>query len=172
MAGTETSKGQLVIESQANVQVKILEVSGDERMDTGELQIEPDSLTRLRSGQYEITLDAASDSFTVTNESFTIRNGQTVVARILPKAVMETQVLTANGSMVDHAGGEASANRLTELVYDGQTLDTWLQRLKFERNSDEITRVLTAIAALSDVSLRDIWNNRWSSSLSLGECHD
>lgn len=123
-----------------------------ERTQVDELQIEPGTkTTRLKSGKYEITLDAASDSFGLTNGTFTIRNGQTVVATITPRSKQAEE---------DRATIEASEPhgdpRLTEVVYDGETLDAWLQRLEFERNPEEITRALTAIKTLANASLRDV----------------
>lgn len=153
----ETNKGQLVIDSQANVQVKILRVNDGDRKNVEELQIQPGTqTTRLRSGQYEIILDAASDSLSVTNESFTIRNGQTVVARIMPQRSPEPTVTVHESRDTHSADATADSNRLDELVYDGQNLSTWLQRLQFERNPREVSQALKAIAALADTSLREV----------------
>lgn len=143
----ETSKGQLVIESDADLQVKLLAVDATgKRTEVDDLQIQPGTrATKLRSGKYEITLDAASDSFGITNGSFTIRNGDTIVAKITPK---ERERISTNKLATDQ--------RLETVVYDGETLNTWLLRLKYERDPQQITLALNALIALADESVRDI----------------
>lgn len=76
----ETSKGQLVIDSaDANVHVKLLK----DGLEVDALQIQPGTkTTRLRGGKYEIVIDAPSNHFTISNQQFTIRNGETIVAKI------------------------------------------------------------------------------------------
>jgi serine/threonine protein kinase len=153
----ETSKGQLVIDSQADVQVKIVAIDeSGKQSDVDELQISPGSkATRLKSGKYEIVLDSASDSFGVTNGAFTIRNGQIVVATITPKTN------TANSEQIAQVNIGTRPEvvedpRLNEVVYDGETLDTWLRRLKFERNAKEVERTLFALDALAAPSLQEV----------------
>lgn len=143
----ETNKGQLVIESEADVQVKLLSVDeAGTRTEVDDLQIEPGTkATRLRSGKYEITLDTASDSFGITNGAFTIRNGETIVAKITPK---ETSAASSTFP--------AEYKRLDTIVYDGETLDTWLRRLKYERDPAKVTQALDAISALGDKGVRDL----------------
>lgn len=148
----ETSKGQLVIDSNVDVQVKIVKLEEGQQSAVEELEIQPGTQsTRLRSGKYSITLDSASDSFSVRNGTFVIRNGQTVIASITPKGdsnQAKASEENTKGSVEDH--------RLTEIVYDGQTLETWIGRLKFERNPDEINRTLNALSALTEPSLREV----------------
>jgi hypothetical protein len=117
------------------------------RSNIDELLIEPGTkTTRLRNGNYEITLDAASDSFSVTNDRFTIRNGQTVVATISSKSSSEVAGIPQ----------VAEDARLNNIVYAGESLDTWLRRLRFERSPEEIDRALTAIHALASADLQDV----------------
>ncbi|MCA9135631.1 MAG: protein kinase [Planctomycetales bacterium] len=154
----ELGKGQLVIDSQADVHVKIVSVDDQgQRAEVDDLQIEPGTkTTRLKSGKYQITIDAASDSFAVTNQTFSIRNGQTVVATITSKPNAADAKFRAIDAAIDGNVSQAEDPRLNEVVYDGETLDTWLRRLKFERNPEEVTRALTAIFALADKDLRDV----------------
>lgn len=143
----ETSKGQLVIESEADVQVKLLSVDeSGERTEVDDLQIEPGTqATKLRSGKYEITLDAVSDSFGITNGVFTIRNGETIVAKITPKESGQApQAIILQDK------------RLDTVVYDGETLDTWLRRLKYERSLGQTATALSAILALAEESVSDL----------------
>ncbi len=150
----ETSKGQLVIDSEADVQVKLVAVDDEgKRSDVDELKIEPGTKsTRLKSGKYEITLDSPSDAFGVTNGSFTIRRGETVVATISHKAASngEVKVATADESPA------AEDPRLNQVVFDNETLDTWLRHLEFERNPVEVTRTLLAVKELASEELRDV----------------
>jgi len=149
----ETSKGQLVIDSEADVSVKIVGVDDSgKRSDVEQLKIVPGTkTTRLRSGKYEITIDAASDSFGLTNGNFTIQNGQTIVATI--KRTPSTIDVPA---AVNPAVAAPEDARLNEVVYDNEKLDTWLRRLKFERNPEEISRALNAIERLASRELRDL----------------
>ncbi len=149
----ETSKGQLVIDSNVDVQVKIVKLEEGQQSAVEELEIQPGTQsTRLRSGMYRITLDSASDSFSVRNGTFVIRNGQTVVASITPKS--DSNEAKANEENTQ--GSNVEDNRLTEILYDGQTLDTWIRRLKFERNPTEVNRTLNALEKLSEPSLREV----------------
>ncbi len=150
----ETGKGQLVIDSEADVQVKIVAVDeGGQRVEVEQLQIEPGTqATRLKSGKYEITIDAGSDSIGVTNGSFTIQRGQTVVATITQKGSTEDQA--ANRAVPSDIAPEDP--RLNQIVFDNETLDTWLRKLEFERNPSEIARALTAIQELASDDLRDV----------------
>ncbi|WP_149499180.1 protein kinase domain-containing protein [Roseiconus lacunae] len=154
----ELRKGQLVIDSEADVQVKIVSVdSQGQRAEIDELRIEPGTkVTRLQAGKYEITLDAPSDSFGVTNKTFSIRNRETVVATIVRKASEPDS--DENALETDRMIAEATPEdpRLNEVVYDGETLDTWLRRLKFERNPKEVSRTIHAINSLADESLREV----------------
>lgn len=154
----ETGKGQLVIDSQADVHVKIVSVDGQgNREDVDDLQIEPGTkTTRLKSGRYEITIDAASDSFGVTNQTFSIRNGQTVVATITPKIQSGQRNVGAVEPTNEAIDAQTEDPRLSEVVYDGETLDTWLRRLKYERNPEEVSRTLNAIRALANEDLKDV----------------
>jgi serine/threonine protein kinase len=149
----ETSKGQLVINSEADVSVKIVGVDDSgKRSEVEQLKIVPGTkTTRLRSGKYEITMDAASDSFGLTNGNFTIQNGQTIVATI-----KRTPSTIDVPTVANPAVAAPEDARLTEVVYDNEKLDTWLRRLKFERNPQEITRTLNAISRLASLELRDL----------------
>ena len=73
----ELQKGQLVIQSDANVQVKLVR----DGKTVEQLTIQPGAqVTRLRADQYEIVVNAPSDQISIDKESFTLRQGETVVA--------------------------------------------------------------------------------------------
>ncbi len=150
----ETSKGQLVIESDsADVQVKLVKDGGE----ASELHIAPGTqTTRLRSGKYEIIIDSPSDNFRVSqNQEFTIRNGETIVAKVTTNKIPNStpspqQIVSALGSKVPQD------ERLETVVYDGYSLDVWLRRLKFERSSNKIKEALSAISAMSGEEVSDL----------------
>lgn len=156
----ETSKGQLVIESD-NVALQVNLLKDGEQ--TQELQIEPGAQsTRLRAGQYEIVIDSPSDNFSISNRQFAIHNGQTVVARITTKDKQTAGVsgLAASEAAVAAKDSRDTApsndKRLDEVVFDGATLDVWLRRLKFERSEMEQMKAIVAISAIADDSVRDL----------------
>ena len=149
----ETSKGQLVIESDnADVQVKLVK----DGQEASELHIEPGTqTTRLRGGKYEILIDSPSDNFTVSNQQFTIRNGETVVAKITtrPSASAFPSPIDIKNSL---RSGATEDKRLNAVVYEGESLDIWLRRLKFERSSEKIKETLAAINAIADENVSDL----------------
>lgn len=158
----DTGKGQLVIESvDANVEIKLRQ---DGKI-LDELRIEPGTkVTRLWGGKYEIVLDAGSDSFAVSNDSFTIRRGETVIARITPKQSTEelnpatTLEPASDSSTNNFPSGESPTadERLDQVVFKGETLDTWLRRVKFERGIEERKEALSAVSALASPELSDL----------------
>jgi serine/threonine protein kinase len=76
----ETSKGQLVIESDVdNVSIKLLK---DGKPVDGIQVSHGTTSTRLNADNYEITIDGPSDGLVIDNDKFTLKNGETVVARI------------------------------------------------------------------------------------------
>jgi len=153
----DTGKGQLVIESvDANVEIKLRQ---DGKV-LDELRIEPGTkVTRLWGGKYEILLDAGSDNFSVSNDSFTIRRGETVIARITPKqSTNSINPGTTGEAASNFAPSESSTvdERLDQIVYKGETLDTWLRRLRFERDTEEREEALGAVLALASPELSDL----------------
>ncbi len=152
----ETSKGQLVIESEnANLQVKLLK-EGEEAT---ELHIEPGvQTTRLRGGKYEIVIDAPSDNFTISNQHFTIRNGETIVAKISSREANSLSPAPSQPVSPQslRSALAASDKRLETVVYEGDSLDVWLRRLKFERSDEKIKQALAAIYAMSDENVSDL----------------
>lgn len=165
----ETSKGQLVIESvDASVTAKIRQ----DGQVIDELRIEPGTeITKLWGGKYEITLDAGSDSFSLSNESFTIRRGETVVARVSQRSGAASNTdSNFSDDLAQHRDSEPDGersdigqpsdsqprdNRLDEIVYDGETLDTWLRRVRFERSPVNRSAALSAVAALATPELSE-----------------
>jgi serine/threonine protein kinase len=76
----EVDKGQLIIESDVdNVHVKVLR----QREPVAGIQISHGATsTRLQADRYEITIDGPSDGLVIDKNEFTLKSGETVVARI------------------------------------------------------------------------------------------
>ena len=149
----ETSKGQLVIESEnVDVQVKLVK----DGKEASELHIEPGTqTTRLRGGEYEIIIDSPSDNFTVSKHEFTIRSGETVVAKITTKeagAASEASIAGSHPSLP----APPSDKRLDEVVYEGDSLDVWLRRLKYERSQEKVKEALDAVNAMAGENVSDL----------------
>ncbi len=82
----ETSKGQLVIESDnANIRVRVL--SNGREYDEMELHPGANS-TRLFAGQYEIEIDGPIDQYTLDKNQFTLQRGGVIVAKVVQREAM------------------------------------------------------------------------------------
>lgn len=145
----DTSKGQLVIDSKdANVQVKLRK----DGQVAKELTITPGQhSTKLWGGEYEIEIDSPSDRFTVSNQQFSILRGDIVVASIRTQPDNSASEKVPDSPQTPEP---IEDERLTEIVYEGDTLDTWLRRLKYETKIEERERALNAIAGLLSPDLK------------------
>ena len=150
----ETSKGQLVIDSEANVQVRLVSVDeSGAKTDIDDLKIMPGTkATRLRSGKYEIVLEGASDSFVVHNGSFSIRNGEVIVATVTKKDAADA----ATKPTVDATKVSQTDPRLDGIVYEGKSLREWLVVLRSERSVTELDKGLSSLLGIADKSVEDI----------------
>ncbi|MEM7476373.1 MAG: protein kinase, partial [Planctomycetota bacterium] len=145
----ETSKGQLVIESESDVSIRIVEEDSDKVVD--ELQIEPGTkVTRLKSGKYEIVIDAPSDRYRLSFDTFTIRNGQTVVARVTQGRSGFVPDLRSTKTAGDP---DYSASQYT---YEGKTLDEWLHLIQYDRSPGKSTEALIAVRSMASPDTREI----------------
>ena len=154
----DTTRGQLVIESEADVHVKLARVEPTGTTDTiDDLHIQPGSqATRLWSGTYQITIDAASDLVAISRDTFSIQHGETVVARVTSRARNSTTQATDHPAYAAQLPTRGVDPRLDHVVYNGESLDTWVRRLENERNPEKLAEATTAITALASPELRDI----------------
>ena len=75
----DTQKGQLVIDSQVPVTLKLRDAKGTER----EVSVKTGATkTKLFAGSYELELDSASDQVTLDQNQIEIRRGEVVIARV------------------------------------------------------------------------------------------
>ncbi|XZE18658.1 serine/threonine protein kinase [Pirellulaceae bacterium SH449] len=150
----ETSRGQLVIDSEANVQVRLVSVDDSgSKTDIDDLQIMPGTkATRLRSGKYEIILEGASDSFVVHNGSFSIRNGEVVVATVTKK----DSAAAGDKPTVEAVPPSPSDPRLDGIVYEGKSLRKLLETIRYERSISELEKAISAFDGIADPSVDDL----------------
>ncbi len=93
--------------------------------------------TRLRADKYEVVIDGPSDGLTIENDQFTLKKGETVVARI-----------RLDQSLESSPAENAPTTSKSTPVYEGQTLDQWLNVVRTDRSPQEILKALTACSAL------------------------
>lgn len=144
----ETQKGLLVIESDAEATVKLLK---DEK-DYQEFQVQPGpNSRRIYAGKYEVFLAEGSDSLKLTQEQISVTRGGTSIARLhwdkpTPAAGENSRgdPLVGNGNV-----GSSSVRPITEPVFRGKTLSTYLNMLSYERSSEGLGEALVAIKALT-----------------------
>ncbi len=141
----ETQKGQVVVESEV-AEVRVRVVSDGKEVDDIQLSQGVNSI-RLRAGKYELLIDSPTDSITMSNQAFVLKNGETVVARIR----------RVESSMAPDAGAQASPGTRPDVpVYSGKSLDEWLAILDRERAYPQVKESLEAILGLATKSDRDI----------------
>ncbi|HBE69948.1 MAG TPA: hypothetical protein DDW52_17520, partial [Planctomycetaceae bacterium] len=91
----ELTKGKLIIDSEAPVTIRLV----DEANRTKQLNIQPGvTTTRLRDGKYEISLATESDRVILSESAFSIRRGETEVARVQKIAGGSTDSSVAIGT--------------------------------------------------------------------------
>lgn len=150
----EMQKGQLVIDSEvADVSVKLLQ--DGETIDTLRLEVGATS-TRLAAGSYEVLIDSPSDSIVVDKNQLLIKRGGTTVARVTEKAATEVPLLSdAMQSMSrllvherDEYSSLAQSATARQPVYEGRTLEDWIDQLARDRSPKAMGDALYAIKAM------------------------
>ncbi len=142
----ETSKGQIVIQSEAaEIQVRLMR-DGDEVED---LTVQHGvNSTRVRAGNYEVVIDQPSDAWVISDNTFTLRQGETVVTRITRRGPGER--VDAQPTLADAQAAPASAVAPPAgPTYEGKTLDEWLALFERERSPAELAAAFEAIEALA-----------------------
>src|SRR5690606_15058081 len=113
----ETSNGQIVIQSEAEgVQVRLMR-DGDEVED---LTVQHGvNSTRVRAGSYEVVIDEPSDAWVISDNTFTLRQGEAVVTRITRRSTAQRI-----DALVDAQSAPVPAvARAAGPTYEGKTLD-------------------------------------------------
>ncbi len=145
----ELNKGQLVIESDvADVTVKLLK---DGKPVDGIQVSHGTTSTRLQADNYEITIDGPSDGLVIDNDKFTLKNGETVVARITKESDRPSPGVSESSAvqLVDGVDVRAAASSLREysVTLDDAALQ-WLDTARLP-NSDEV--IADVVAFKEDV---------------------
>jgi len=145
----ETDKGQLVIESDVdNVNVQIV---SDGKPVTGLSVSHGTTATKLRADKYEVTIDGSTDGLVIDNNQFTLKKGETVVARIRmqPREPSPaTQQFVAETPPSPHP-------TMSEPLYEGKTLSEWLEMLARERSPAGLKSAFGACLALANAETSD-----------------
>lgn len=139
----ELEKGQLVIESDVdNIKVQII---SDGKPVSGLSINHGTTATRLRADKYEVIIDGPSDGLTIENGSFTLKNGETAVARIrfdTPTPILSAPI--AGNTIPSMTNAQSGA----EPLYEGKTLTEWLDLLGRERSITGLKSAFDACSAL------------------------
>ena len=131
----QTDKGTLVIESPLDdVRVKITQ--RDESVEAIEVTTGA-NLTTLRSGQYQVELDAGGDHVQLSDGSFTILRGAATVIKIQETKSPPTTIASQDASQ-------------QEKRYRDRTLSEWVQRLQSEYDPKSVSESMAAIVTLVD----------------------
>lgn len=138
----ETNKGQIVIESDtADVQVRLLR-DGQAEEDLTVRQ--GANASRIRAGNYEVVIEQPSDTLVISDNTFTLRRGETIVTRITRRSGDERVAMQSDTQV-----GQPPAVSPGP-TYEGKNLDQWLAVLERERAPDQVATALKAIDALAD----------------------
>lgn len=127
--------GNLVIESEAaDVRVRLLK--GEQIVKQMSVQ-QGNSLTKLRAGQYEIIIDAPSDTFTVDQSSVVLKRGETVIARIKNTARKQFELGAASAPVEDPLAEKLRSQGITEstlsATYEGKRIVDHVRCIQSER---------------------------------------
>lgn len=145
----ETDKGQLVIESEVdNVNVQIV---SDGKPVSGLSVNHGTTATKLRADRYEVTIDGATDGLTIDNNQFTLKKGETVVARIR----MQPQEPSLATQQPAAEAPPSPPPTMSEPLYEGKTLSAWLEMLARERSPAGLKSAFDACKALANAETSD-----------------
>ena len=145
----ETQKGQIVVESEVN-DIRVRVVADGKDVDDIQLSRGANSI-RLQAGKYELHIDSPTDSITMSNNSFVLKKGETVVARVQ----RTNQTEPARIADVDLSRSDSRTDAPNLPVYGGKTLKEWLAILERERAFKEVFDSLDAILGLATKPDRD-----------------
>ena len=133
----QTTSGQLVIET-ATPDVEVLVRKAGEPYRRLTLQQKASSL-RLGAGEYEVEILGPADSLEIENGSYTLRRGETWVAKIVHS--------DDRGPGEDVISGASVASSI-EPTYDGKTLEQWLAQLRRDRSTKSFYEAMQALELL------------------------
>ncbi len=145
----DTTAGQLVIETASpDVEVRLLKAG--KPYQTLMLKQQARSL-RLGAGEYEIEIISDSDGLEIENGRYTLKRGETWLAKIVHRSRDAETQETANLSASD----DQRRLSLGKPTYEGRTLQQWLGTLRTERSPQqyyEACRALTKLATGQDAA--------------------
>lgn len=146
----EDSRGNLVIQSEVDqVQVRLVAPDGKPQKEWHVVQ--GNSITKLLSGSYEITIDSPSDTVTIDKSTLVIKKGETIVAKISRQAVSTETVPSKPGSakqlgfVIPWLPTVTIPDSILYSTYQGKLVVDYLNSIHIERSYDswnESLRVL------------------------------
>ncbi|MFK7818665.1 MAG: serine/threonine-protein kinase [Planctomycetaceae bacterium] len=140
----ETQKGRVVIESDvANIQVRI--VKDGREVENVKIKQGNES-TKLWAGKYEVVIDGSTEDLVVENDSFVLKRGEIIVARVTHRA-------GSNASLGRDFPAVPSVDP-NEPTYKDKTLTQWLTILRRERDKYTILNCIDALDRLEITSRR------------------
>lgn len=135
----QTSSGQLVIETATpDVEVRVLKAGKPHRQLT--LTQSAKSL-RLGAGDYEIEIVSPADGLVIENGSYTLKRGDTWLAKIVHHEGKAVQQMAANETTQIPSGDAPT--------YDDKTLQQWLTLLRRERSPRQLYEACNALEKLA-----------------------
>jgi serine/threonine protein kinase len=141
----QTTSGQLVIETASpDVEVRILKAGEPYR----DLILEQQAETlRLGAGEYEIEIISNSDGLLIENGSYTLRRGETWLARIIHQpSATAAKTFNNRDAAVDRGQREPSSDAPT---FESKTLAQWLELLRRERSPKQVYEACRALKKLA-----------------------
>ena len=141
----ESDQGNLVIESASDTtKIEIKRRAGGA---TQEMLVEPGTqLTRLKTGDYDITIHEGSDQVSIEPKRVQLRRGETVIARIVQSTKNESQstlsgTMGTGSSVIPKAlerlsfSGVSLPESVETTLFKGKPLIEWLRVLERERDA-------------------------------------
>lgn len=153
----EMTSGRLVIETASpDVEVSILKAGETYRS----LTLKADTKAfRLGAGDYEVVITGDSDGLVVQNGTYTLKRGDTWVARIVeqtgsappgaPVNAVGNQPAVQQQRPMTIGNQQQIANTAEAPTYEGQTLDAWLAVLRRERSAKQLYEACRALSKLA-----------------------
>ncbi len=142
----DTQKGQIVIETDVpNLQVELL-AGGEVRQ---EIELVPgENSTRIYAGEYEIRINDGTDRYVLDQNTFVLKRGEKVVARVTVNSADRRANIAWNETAENQSPTVANLPSPAQPTYDGKTIEHWLSVLKLERNGTRIQEAAGAVYAL------------------------
>lgn len=145
----QTNSGTLVIETNTpDVEVRVMKAGKPYKQMV--VSQKAGSL-RLGAGEYEVQLLSKADSLQVENGTYTLKRGETWLARVVQKA--DNSPIDSTDTLWDKFGQSQLAAGVhaesSAPTYEGKTLQQWITLLKTERSPKQLYEGCQALTQLA-----------------------